>query len=57
MANKYQFSIPFSEANQKWCEANLDDRDYLVLKDSITTIYYNVMQKNDILKALKAVAS
>lgn len=57
MANKYQFSIPLTEGNKKWCEANLDDRDYLVLKYSITIIYYNVMQKNDITKALKAVAS
>ena len=52
MANKYDFSIPFSEENKKWCETNLDDRDYLVLKESITIIYYNIMQKNDILKAL-----
>lgn len=56
MAKKYSFQIRHSEANQQWCEANLDDRDYVVLKDCITIIYYNIMQKNDILKALKVAA-
>jgi hypothetical protein len=52
MANKYAFSIENNEVYWKWCKNNLDDRDYEVIGDLIRITYYNIMQKNDILKAL-----
>lgn len=51
MANTYSFTIDNNETNCKWVINNLDDRDYQVTDDGIVITYYNIMQKNDILKA------
>ena len=52
MANTYSFTIDNNETNCNWVINNLDDRDYQVSDDGIVITYYNIMQKNDILKAI-----
>lgn len=47
------FKIEASEKNINWVKINLDDRDYKIVNDEIVITYFNEMQKNDILNAIK----
>jgi len=44
-----KFRIENSEKNLNWVNTNLDERDYKIEGNEIEIIYFNEMQKNDIL--------
>lgn len=46
------FTITTNQENINWVNDNLDVRDFLIHKDVISIIYYNEMQKADILNAI-----
>lgn len=52
MALVYTFDIENTQKNWEWVTVNLDDWDYKLVKKVIRISYYNVMTRNEILKAL-----
>ena len=48
-----KFKIENSEKNLNWVNTNLDERDFKIEGNEIEIIYFNEMQKNDILTEIK----
>mgnify|MGYP003480569392 CR=1 FL=1 len=48
------FKIKNSEKNLNWANINLDARDFKIERNEIVIVYFNEMQKSDILTAIES---